>query len=210
MEWIKQIEKYNPVDEQEKKDKEIILDFINKNDNVLFRDNEIAHITSSGFIVNKLRTKVLMIHHNIYNSWGWTGGHADGDSDLIKVSIKEAKEETGIKEARPITNDICSIDILPVNAHIKRGKYVASHLHLSVAYILEADENEELVVKEDENSGVKWVDIDKVLDLTNEEYMKNVYKKFASLERRVGETLHVANDISLLPLRIHPLLKKLF
>ena len=90
-----------------------------------------------------------MIHHNIYNSWGWTGGHADGDSDLIKVSIKEAKEETGIKEARPITNDICSIDILPVNAHIKRGKYVASHLHLSVAYILEADENEELVVKEE-------------------------------------------------------------
>ena len=168
MEWIKQIEKYNPVDEQEKKDKEIILDFINKNDDVLVRDNEIAHITSSGFIVNKLRTKVLMIHHNIYNSWGWTGGHADGDSDLIKVSIKEAK---------PITNDICSIDILPVNAHIKRGKYVASHLHLSVAYILEADENEELVVKEDENSGVKWVDIDKVLDLTNEEYMKNVYKK---------------------------------
>lgn len=61
--------------------------------------------------------------------------------------------------------------------HIKRGKYVASHLHLSVAYILEADENEELVVKEDENSGVKWVDIDNVLDLTNEEYMKNVYKK---------------------------------
>ena len=160
MEWIKQIKKYNPVDEQEKKDKEIILDFINKNDDVLVRDNEIAHITSSGFIVNKLRTKVLMIHHNIYNSWGWTGGHADGDS-----------------EARPITNDICSIDILPVNAHIKRGKYVASHLHLSVAYILEADENEELVVKEDENSGVKWVDIDKVLDLTNEEYMKNVYKK---------------------------------
>ena len=177
MEWVKQIERYNPINEQEKKDKEIILDFINKNDNVLFRDNEIAHITSSGFIVNKSRNKTLMIHHNIYNSWGCTGGHADGNSDLIKVAIKEAQEETGIKHVKPIIDDICSIDILPVNAHIKRGKYVASHLHLSVAYILEADENEELVVKEDENSGVKWVDIDKVLDLTNEEYMKNVYKK---------------------------------
>ena len=177
MEWVKQIERYNPINEQEKKDKEIILDFINKNDNVLFRDNEIAHITSSGFIVNKSRNKTLMIHHNIYNSWGWTGGHADGNSDLIKVAIKEAQEETGIKHVKPIIDDICSIDILPVNAHIKRGKYVASHLHLSVAYLLEADENEELVVKEDENSGVKWVDIDKVLDLTNEEYMKNVYKK---------------------------------
>ena len=166
------------IDEQEKKDKEIILDFINKNDDVLVRDNEIAHITSSGFIVNKLRTKVLMIHHNIYNSWGWTGGHADGDSDLIKVSIKEAKEETGIKEARPITNDICSIDILPVNAHIKRGKYVASHLHLSVAYILEADENEELVVKEDENSGVKWVPINEVLEMSSEPWVRDrVYAK---------------------------------
>lgn len=177
MQWIKEIEKYMPINEQEKKDKDIILDFIKKNSDVLLRENEIAHITSSGFIVNKQRDKVLMIHHNIYNSWGWTGGHADGDSDLIGVSIKEAKEETGIKKAIPITKDICSIDILPVNAHIKKGKYVASHLHLSVAYILEADENEELFIKEDENSGVKWFDIDKVLELTSEEHMKVVYKK---------------------------------
>ena len=177
MNWIESIKNYIPYNDQEIKDKDLIMECINKFDNILTRENTIAHITSSGYIVNKERSKVLMIYHNIYQSWAWTGGHADGDSDLIKVSIKEAKEETGIKEARPITNDICSIDILPVNAHIKRGKYVASHLHLSVAYILEADENEELVVKEDENSGVKWVDIDKVLDLTNEEYMKNVYKK---------------------------------
>lgn len=177
MEWVKQIERYNPINEQEKKDKEIILDFINKNDNVLFRDNEIAHITSSGFIVNKSRNKTLMIHHNIYNSWGWTGGHADGNSDLIKVAIKEAQEETGIKHVKPIIDDICSIDILPVNAHIKRGKYVASHLHLSVAYLLEADENEKLVVKVDENSDVKWIDIDKIFEVINEEHMKDIYKK---------------------------------
>ena len=177
MEWVKQIERYNPINEQEKKDKEIILDFINKNDNVLFRDNEIAHITSSGFIVNKSRNKTLMIHHNIYNSWGWTGGHADGNSDFIKVAIKEAQEETGIKHVKPIIDDICSIDILPVNAHIKRGKYVASHLHLSVAYLLEADENEKLVVKVDENSDVKWIDIDKIFEVINEEHMKDIYKK---------------------------------
>lgn len=177
MEWVKQIERYNPINEQEKKDKEIILDFIKKNANVLFRNNEIAHITSSGFIVNKSRNKTLMIHHNIYNSWGWTGGHADGNSDLIKVALKEAQEETGIKHVKPIINDICSIDILPVNAHIKRGKYVASHLHLSVAYLLEADENEKLVIKIDENSDVKWIDIDKIFEVSNEEHMKVIYKK---------------------------------
>ena len=178
MEWIKQIEKYNPVDEQEKKDKEIILDFINKNDDVLVRDNEIAHITSSGFIVNKLRTKVLMIHHNIYNSWGWTGGHADGDEDLLYVAIKEAKEETGVKNIKALDNKIFSLDVLPVPAHTKRGKEIASHLHLSVAYLLEADENDELIIKEDENSGVKWIPIDEVKIYSTELDMIKLYEKF--------------------------------
>ena len=177
MKYIQDIKKYIPVNEQESKDKEIIIDFINKNKDVLTRENEVAHLTSSGFIVNKNRDKVLMIHHNIYNSWGWTGGHADGDSDLLEVAIKEAKEETGITNVRPIIDDICCIDILTVKGHIKKGKYVAPHLHLSVAYVLEADEAEEVKVKEDENSGVKWVDIDRVLELTDEEHMKDVYSK---------------------------------
>ena len=177
MDWIKDIENYEPYNEQEIKDKDLILKCIKLHDDILTRENTIAHITSSGYIVNKSRTNVLMIYHKIYKSWSWTGGHADGNSDLIKVAIKEAQEETGIKHVKPIIDDICSIDILPVNAHIKRGKYVASHLHLSVAYLLEADENEKLVVKVDENSDVKWIDIDKIFEVINEEHMKDIYKK---------------------------------
>ncbi len=177
MNYIEEIEKYIPINEQEKKDKEVILKYVKSNNDVLTRENEIAHITSSGFIVNKNRDKVLMIHHNIYNSWGWTGGHADGDSNLLYVAIKEAKEETGIKNVVPVTDNICCIDILPVMSHIKRGKYVSSHLHLSVAYILEADENEILRVKADENSGVKWIDINDIDNCTDEEHMRSVYKK---------------------------------
>ena len=183
MNYINQIKNYEPINEQEKKDKEIILNYINKNEDVLTRENEVAHITSSGFIVNKNRDKVLMIHHNIYNSWGWTGGHADGDINLLEVAIKEAKEETGITKVTPTTEDICCIDILTVNSHIKKGKYIAPHLHLSVAYVLEADENEELTIKEDENSGVAWVDIDKVLEVTSEEHMKSVYSKLINRSR---------------------------
>ncbi|MGL6105852.1 NUDIX hydrolase [Romboutsia sp.] len=177
MEYIKKLESYIPLNEQEEKDKEIILDFIEKNENVLTRENEVAHVTSSGFIVNKNRDKVLMIHHNIYKSWGWTGGHADGDSNLLEVAIKEAKEETGVENIIPATEEICCIDILPVKAHVKKGKYVAPHLHLSVAYVLVANESEEVKIKADENSGVAWVEIEKVLELTNEEHMKYVYQK---------------------------------
>lgn len=119
-----------------------------------------------------------MIFHKIYNSWSWTGGHADGDSDLLKVAIKEASEETGLKNIKPISKDIFSLDVLTVNGHLKNGEYVSSHLHLSVAYLLEADENEELVVNEDETKGVKWVPIDKVDSYSSEPYMIGVYNKF--------------------------------
>lgn len=177
MNWIDSIKTYLPYNEQEKKDKDIILYCIDKFDDILTRSNEVAHITSSAFVVNKLRDKVLMVHHNIYNSWSWTGGHADGEKDLLSVAMREVMEETGVKNINPVSSDILSLDILTVIGHVKKGKYVSPHLHLSVAYLLEADEKELLIVKEDENSGVMWVPIDEVNVYSNEPYMQKVYGK---------------------------------
>ena len=177
MEYIEEIKKYKPYNEQEEKDKEIMLDYINTFDNVLTRENEFGHFTASSWAVNKEKTKVLMIYHNIYKSWAWVGGHADGDADLLHVALKEAEEETGLKNIKPIQENIFSLEIICVNGHVKRGKYVSSHVHLNCTYLLEADENEELHIKEDENSGVKWIDIDKAVDASNEENMKPIYQK---------------------------------
>ena len=151
MNWIESIKNYIPYNSQEAKDKDLIIECINKFNNILTRENLIAHITSSGYIVNKERSKVLMIYHNIYQSWSWTGGHADGDSNLLHVAIKEAKEETGLKEVNPVINEILGLDVLTVNGHIKNNKYVSSHLHLSIAYLLEANEDDELIINEENN-----------------------------------------------------------
>ena len=179
MNWIEDIKNYKPYNEQEAKDKDLILKCINLHDDILTRENTIAHITSSGYIVNKSRTKVLKIYHNIYKSWAWTGGHADGDSDLLHVAIKEAKEETGLKNVTPVMTNILGLDVLNVNGHIKKGKYVSSHLHLSVAYLLEANEEDKLIVNEEETSGVKWLPINELDIHCNEPYIINtVYSKF--------------------------------
>lgn len=172
------LEEFEPYNEQEEVDKKIILDYINNFDDTLTRQNKYGHFTSSAFVLNKERTKILMVYHKIYNSWAWPGGHSDGDSNLLNVAMKEAKEETGIKNVIPIFKNIYSIEIISVNGHEKSEKYISSHVHLNVTYLLEADENEKIHIKEDENSGVKWVPIDNILDLTSETWVRDrVYAK---------------------------------
>lgn len=178
MNYIEEIKKYKPYNIQEEKDKEFILKCIKDYDNILSRENIIVHITSSGYIVNKDFSKALMVFHNIYNSWSWTGGHADGDDDLLHVAIKEAKEETSIKRIKPVSEDIFSLDVITVEGHMRRGEYVSSHLHLSICYLLQGDESDSLKVKEDENSGVKWIHIDKIEKYSTEKKMIKIYNKF--------------------------------
>ena len=119
-----------------------------------------------------------MIYHNIYKSWAWTGGHADGDTDLLNTAIRELKEETGVKNVKVLDDDIFSLEIVCVNGHMKRGEYVSSHVHLNLTFLLEVDENETLKMKEDENSGVKWINIEDVEKVSNEKWIKeNIYRK---------------------------------
>lgn len=178
MNYIEQIKNYKPYNEQEEKDKEIMLKYINTFDDVLTRNNEFGHFTASAWAINKERTKVLFIYHNIYKSWAWTGGHADGEEDLLQTAIRELKEETGVQNVKPVTEDIYSLEVISINGHEKRGRYVGSHVHLNLTYLLEVDENEALKMKEDENSGVKWIKLDDVEKVSNENWMiERVYKK---------------------------------
>ena len=175
---IRQIENYHPFNEQEEMDKDLILEWIRKNENAFSRENNVAHITASAWVVNKDRSKVLMIYHNIYNSWSWLGGHADGETDLLSVAIREVKEEAGISYVRPVSEEIFSLESLTVDGHVKKGKYVSSHLHLNITYLLEADSEEQVSVKADENSGVAWFSPEEALEKSTEPwFVEHIYSK---------------------------------
>jgi 8-oxo-dGTP pyrophosphatase MutT (NUDIX family) len=192
MELKEIIEKYQPYNEQEAKDKEVMLKYINTFDDVLTRKNEFAHFTASAWVVNPEKTKVLMIYHNIYQSWAWTGGHADGDPDLKQVAQREVKEETGITHTKVLDPTPFSLEIITVNGHVKRGKYVSSHLHLNLTYLIEVEENENLQIKEDENSGVCWVNIDEVEEKSTEPWVKTMlYRK---INQKLKDTALTQNN----------------
>ena len=173
---INDIIDYQPNNEQELADKKLILQYLDQ-DKLYFRTNLMAHYTSSGFIMNKNLDKVLFAYHNIYDSFAWSGGHNDGDQNFLRVALKEAEEELGVKNLSCLSNSIDSLDVLHVDSHLKNGAYVSEHLHLNVTYILIGDENESIRIKADENSAVKWIEVSKLDEYVTEDKMLIVYKK---------------------------------
>ena len=148
------------------------------------RMNDTGHFTASGWVVSPDRKKVLMVYHNIYNSWSWMGGHADGDRDLRSVAERDIREESGIRELRLLTPEIFSLEVLTVDGHEKKGQYVPSHLHYNVTYLFEADTQQQTALKPDENSGVCWIDVEKLPEMVSEPwFMERIYSKLCDKVR---------------------------
>lgn len=178
MNLIQEIKNYKPLNQQEERDKALMIQYMMDNADYLKRENQIAHFTASVWTVNKERTKTLMVYHNIYNSWSWIGGHADGIEDLRSVAMRELQEETGVENAALVSTEIFSLEILTVNGHIKKGIYVPSHLHMNVTYLAEADENETLIVNKEENQAVKWWSFEDALKVSEEPwFVEWIYRK---------------------------------
>lgn len=178
MDLTEQIRRYEPFNRQEEQDQKLILSCLQTMEQVFTRENAVAHMTASAWVVNPSRDKVLLAYHRIYGSWAWLGGHADGERDLLKVALREASEESGVKELRAISEEIYSLEVLTVNGHFKRGSYVPSHLHLNITYLLEAAEGAPLPGKPDENDGAAWFPLDSVAEVSSESWLcENIYKK---------------------------------
>ena len=171
-----QIENYIPFDETEEKLKKYLLDWIDTFNDVLTRENEFGHFASSAFVVNKDRTKMLVVYHNIYDAWIFPGGHADGEENLLSVAVREVEEETGLK-TKVLDKSIFAISASPIMGHVKKGKYVPAHTHLDVVYLLEADDKEPLVFREDEIKGVKWIPLEEATGNSIVDFIRPVHKR---------------------------------
>ncbi len=181
---IEDIEAFIPFNEQEKRDKELFLAHLSSGKDVFTRKEQ-AHITCSIWTLNAQKTKALMVYHNIYNSWSWIGGHADGCTNLKEVALRELHEETGAvcnslceKPNPESESNLLSLEILTVDGHEKNGEYVSSHLHLNVTFLAFADESSQLQKNEEENSGVAWIELDQVCRASTEPWIAaRIYQK---------------------------------
>lgn len=177
MNLIEIIKKHNPVDEEEDAYQKSFIQFLDKfpENDWGIRENLIGHLTSSAWVVNKDRSKVLFAFHNIYQSWAWLGGHADGDIDLLYVAQKETKEEAGIQRIKPLLEKPIDLSVQTVLPHIRRSQFVPSHLHFNAVYLIEADEDEILKHQPEENTAVAWIKKEELIEMVSEDFIKPTY-----------------------------------
>ena len=100
MTLMEQLSAYIPYNEQEERDRTRLLDCLRREPEVLTRQNALAHFTASAWIVNPARTRVLMAYHNIYPSWSWLGGHADGETFWPWPCARHARKAVSARRVR--------------------------------------------------------------------------------------------------------------
>ena len=183
MDLLKTLEAYQPVNEQERRDQAEILRRVRSGETLLTRDNLSAHFTASAWVTDPAHRQVLMAHHDLYNSWAWLGGHADGEADLLAVALREVQEESGLTDLRPVSVSPCSLEILTVLGHEKRGVYVPSHLHFNLTFLVEADPTAPLRACPGEISRVAWFTPEGAIAASSEPwFQQRIYPK---LNRRL-------------------------
>lgn len=178
MDFFEQIQRFRPWNRQEERDRAELLRRLSSGEELYTRENASAHLTASAWVVSSDRRKILLAYHNLYDSWAWLGGHADGERDLLAVALREVQEESGLAEVRPVSPDIYSLEILTEDGHEKHGEYISSHLHLNVTFLLEADPSLPVRCKPDENSRVGWFGLEEGVASSSEPWFRErVYRK---------------------------------
>ena len=150
-----------------------MLKFLDEETGYFLRYNYNGHFTGSAWIVSPDKSSILMTHHKKLGKWIQLGGHADGENDLLKVALREAKEESGIQQFKVLSEEIFDLDIheIPqINSELR-------HLHYDVRFLLEADPGGEAVITSNESHDVSWIPLADVSKLNAEESIKRMIKK---------------------------------
>lgn len=172
---------YCPSDKSQQHIREQMLQFLNDYSNCFDRSCISGHFTASAFLLNKSGDSILLMYHKKLQMWLQPGGHCDGNADVLAVAIKEAQEESGIQNIKPVATKIFDLDIHKIPAY----KNDPEHLHYDIRFLLQVQSNKQLIAN-DESEDLKWFHKDQPLP-TNEPSVVRMFHKW--LQDSVKEVL---------------------
>ena len=154
---LDELRAYVPADAREEAMRARFVAFVAAHADAFERTLLTGHVTASAWIVDPARTRALLAHHRKLGKWLQLGGHADGDPDVRRAALREAREESGLTSLRFAADGIYDLDVHAIPAHPARARpSEPAHDHYDVRFAFEADPAEPLVANE-ESHALAWI-----------------------------------------------------
>lgn len=154
---LQMLELFQPSDDTEAAMLERIVSFIGMHENYMDRELRAGHITGSAWILDKSRRFALMTHHRKLNRWLQLGGHAEGETSVLDVAVREALEESGLSSIRLLDEAVFSVDVHLIPA----SSCFPEHPHYDIRFLFEADMDEPFEVSE-ESHDLRWIPLEEI------------------------------------------------
>lgn len=154
----------------------LFREFVRTQPNCCERALVIGHLTGSAWLVSADGTRALLTHHRKLDRWLQLGGHADGDSDLARVALREAEEESGLT-GLSVDPEAFDLDRHAIPA---RGNE-PEHWHYDVRFVVRAGTDETFAVS-DESHALAWRSIREIAeDAQADESVRRMAIKWLSM-----------------------------
>jgi len=164
---------YRPFDTRESESLRRIIEFVGANPRCFLRSLSIGHITGSAWLIDGQGDRVLLTHHRKLGMWLQLGGHADGNADVLQVALREAKEESGLSEIRPVNEDIFDLDVHDIP--MRDGE--PAHTHFDIRFLLQAEGVGKCRIS-DESVDLRWFTPEELNDLCVDESLRRMARKW--------------------------------
>ena len=151
---LRELAAYSALDQRESAMVAELTAFVNDHVDCFERTLAAGHVTGSAWVVDASAACALLTHHRKLGRWLQLGGHADGDDDVRRVALREAREESGLTTIRFAQLAIYDVDVHVIPA---RGSEPA-HKHYDVRFAFVADRAEP-TIRSPESHELAWLPV---------------------------------------------------
>lgn len=176
-ELLRQLRAHHASDAREIEMLKQITDFVRDNETCFDRNLKAGHLTGSAWIIDQDISHALLTHHARLGVWVQLGGHVEDDPDMLNAAWREAREESGLINARPVSDHIFDVDV----HEIPETPKVPAHLHYDLRFLFEADRVAKLTITA-ESKSLRWIALDEITEFTREESVLRMVRKTAMLK----------------------------
>ena len=173
---LEMLDRYREIHPEEATCVERFHGFVSSHPDCFQRSCQPGHVTASAWIVSPDRSQFLLTHHRKLGRWLQLGGHADGDTDVRAVALREAREESGMTDFEWLA-DPGGLALIDVDIHgIPARPGEPAHDHYDLRFLLSARPGQPLRIS-DESTDLRWFDRRRLDEIAREESLHRLGRK---------------------------------